>query len=166
MISECLRQLLERKLISVKEIEEATGRGNSTVYRWLEKKSQPDINDFISMIQRIESRPVRSALIDAIITDLPVLVHWVENESDNMYTLSPTSFAADARTNLVQAMQTLLSMLATLQNISPNERISSHDSTDMSDKLNKLMHQLSVMKQGLARHAGKRRKARPLQYAH
>ena len=166
MISECLRQLLERKLITVKEIEEATGRGNSTVYRWLEKKSQPDINDYCNMIQRIERRAVRAALIDAIITDLPVLVHWIENDGDHLITPGSASFVEESRSQLVRAMQTLLSMLSTLECVNANERLSSSECSDMGEELNRLMHQMSIMKQALARHAGRRRKARPLQYAH
>ncbi|QQE12892.1 hypothetical protein JD969_05370 [Planctomycetota bacterium] len=165
MIAECLRQLLDRKIITVKEIEEATGRGNSTIYRWLENKSHPDINDYVTLIHRIEDQRVRAALLDAITSNLPVSIHWIDDHDEANTNHIPGNFIDDAKQQTIQAMQTMLKILETLEQTNSNERLSTQACTDINESINTNISILTHIKQDLSRHAGRRRKARPLQYA-
>ncbi len=45
MIAMVIRRLLDAKLTTVKELEEVTGRGTSTIYRWLNGESEPQYSD-------------------------------------------------------------------------------------------------------------------------
>ena len=166
MISECLRQLLDRKIITVKEIEEATGRGNSTIYRWLENKSHPDINDYVTLLHKIDNQNVRSALLDAITADLPLSIHWIDKDLDCSRNSSNNSFVEDTKKQTIEAIKVLLHILSTLEQTKTNERLSTQACVEINEAINQNISVHTHIKQGLSHHAGKRRKARPLQYAH
>ncbi|WP_145079224.1 hypothetical protein [Poriferisphaera corsica] len=151
-------------MITVKEIEEATGRGNSTIYRWLENKSHPDINDYITLIHRIEDQRVRAALLDAITSNLPVSIHWVEEDEEVNHHNIFGNFILEAKQQTIQAIQVLLDILNKLENNDVNERLSTQDCADINEAINTNISIHTHLKQGLSRHAGRRRKARPLQY--
>ena len=165
MIAECLRQLLDRKLITVREIEEATGRGNSTIYRWLENKSQPDINDYITMLQRLENKEVKTALIDAIICNLPVSIHWIDDGECGDVGDNSLSFVDDVRRCMTTTFKQLLNVIGVLDECNSTDRLSSSECAEISEALNRSISLHTHMKQRLAKQAGRRRKARPLQYA-
>lgn len=81
MYGQMLKDLLDRKLTSVAEIEEVTGRGSSTVYRWLREESEPYASDIRRLVHSLRNIEARRALVAHLTVDLPIRVTWVEEDA-------------------------------------------------------------------------------------
>jgi transcriptional regulator with XRE-family HTH domain len=80
MLGTIIQQLLERHLTTVKEIAEVTGRGRSTVYRWLGGESEPQFHDMRQLVRRLAKLEARQTLVGLLTSDLPVVINWVTDD--------------------------------------------------------------------------------------
>ncbi|MCP3903171.1 MAG: hypothetical protein GY715_05990 [Planctomycetes bacterium] len=79
MFGSIIRQLLDRKLTSIKEIETVTGRGSSTIYRWMDESSQPSLGDVRSLVGGLEKPEARQLLLGLLASDLPIVIEWIDD---------------------------------------------------------------------------------------
>ena len=63
MIAETLQKLIDEGVTSAKEISELTGVASSTVYRWLNGKSQPDFNAICMLLRQLPHTNGQQALL-------------------------------------------------------------------------------------------------------
>jgi transcriptional regulator with XRE-family HTH domain len=75
-----IRHLLDQKLTSLKEIEEITGRGTSTIYRWMNGETEPHFTDMRLLVRRLGNPTARRTLVAMLTADLPIVVNWVGDE--------------------------------------------------------------------------------------
>ena len=81
MFGHIIRHLLDKKLTSIKEIEEVTGRGSSTVYRWINDESDPHHTDMRLMVRHIRNPDAGRTILGLLTADLPVVINWVHDET-------------------------------------------------------------------------------------
>ncbi len=77
MFGPIIRHLLDNKLTSIKEIEEVTGRGSSTVYRWINDESDPHHTDMRLLIRHMTSPEARRTILSLLTADLPIVINWI-----------------------------------------------------------------------------------------
>ena len=79
MLGSIIRYLLDNKLTSLKELEEVTGHGTSTLYRWMNGESEPHFTDMQLLIRQLKPE-ARRALVGMITSDLPIVVNWLTDD--------------------------------------------------------------------------------------
>lgn len=83
MFGTIVRQLIDQRLTTVKEIEEVTGRGTSTIYRWINGESEPHFMDMHLLIQQMADPRARRMIVGVLTSNLPVVISWIgEDEPD------------------------------------------------------------------------------------
>lgn len=78
MISALLQKLVNQNQTSVRELCELTGRGESTIYRWLSHESQPTYRDVELIVRKVANPHAREQLVCLLLAGLPVVVEWLE----------------------------------------------------------------------------------------
>ena len=81
MFGHIIRHLLDNKQTTIREIEEVTGRGSSTIYRWINDESDPHHNDMRLLIRHMKNPDARRNILDLLTSDLPVVINWIADES-------------------------------------------------------------------------------------
>ena len=76
MIGMVIRRLLDQKLTTIKELEEVTGRGTSTIYRWINGDSEPQFTDVRLIVRHMRNPEARRRMISLLTSDLPIVVNW------------------------------------------------------------------------------------------
>ena len=80
MIAMVIRRLLDAKLTTVKELEEVTGRGTSTIYRWLNGESEPQYSDVRLIVRHMRDPEAQRTMVSLLASDLPVVVKWTNDD--------------------------------------------------------------------------------------
>lgn len=78
-----IRSLLDGKLTTIRELEEVTGRGSSTIYRWMNSESEPQHTDMRLLLRHMKSEEARRTLLSLLISDLPVVISWIDDLDDD-----------------------------------------------------------------------------------
>jgi hypothetical protein len=116
MIADVLRKITYDGLTNVREIAELTGRGESTVYRWINGESQPDFTNIRTLANGLSSKAARQRLVDLFTQAMPVTIQWSEhngsedgsNESpDGLVRQDSVCSCIEAVNHISQAMQLL-----------------------------------------------------------
>ncbi len=107
MLGDLLRKLVDDRLISAKELEQATGRGASTIYRWMAGQSQPDLGDVEKILKGVESSEARRKLLGHIVRDLPVKTEWLDAAS-----VTDTATTSQAKTDALDMSLKSLQLVA------------------------------------------------------
>ncbi len=81
MFGHIIRHLLDDKQTTIKEIEEVTGRGSSTIYRWINDESDPHHTDMRLLIRHMRNPDARRNILDLLTSDLPVVINWIADDS-------------------------------------------------------------------------------------
>ena len=95
MFGTIIRNLLDNKLTTIKEIEEVTGRGSSTIYRWINSESEPHHTDMRLLIRHMTSPEARRTLLSLLTADLPIVINWIQEKDPRAD--EPASASADQR---------------------------------------------------------------------
>ncbi len=82
MFGHVIRHLLDNKLTTIKEIEEVTGRGSSTIYRWINDESDPHHTDMRLMIRHMRNPDARRTILNLLTADLPVVINWIAEDKE------------------------------------------------------------------------------------
>ena len=80
MLGTIIRYLLDHKLTSIKEIEKVTGRGSSTIYRWMNGESQPQLLDMRLLIRNLGNVEARRTILELLTSDLPIVINWISDD--------------------------------------------------------------------------------------
>lgn len=81
MFGHIIRHLLDNKQTTIREIEEVTGRGSSTVYRWINDESDPHHTDMRLLIRHMRNPDARRTILNLLTADLPVVINWISDDS-------------------------------------------------------------------------------------
>ena len=81
MFGHIIRHLLDKKQTTIKEIEEVTGRGSSTIYRWINDESDPHHTDMRLLIRHMRNPDARRNILGLLTGDLPVVINWIADDS-------------------------------------------------------------------------------------
>lgn len=109
MIQAVLQKLVDEHRLSVREMSELTGRGESTVYRWLSGESQPAYRDIAHLVRKVSDAKAREQLLCVILAGLPVVVDWRE-DAERADELEPGSRDVSLRLGL-RAIQNMVEAL-------------------------------------------------------
>lgn len=77
MLANLLKQLIDERLTSVREVESITGRTASTVYRWLAGQTRPDFEDVRLLIGGMRRPEARRRMLGLVTAELPVVMQWI-----------------------------------------------------------------------------------------
>ncbi len=75
-----IHRLLDEGLTTVNELGEVTGRGTSTIYRWMNDESEPHFSDMRMLVRLMKNPVARRTMVSLIASDLPIVVNWVADE--------------------------------------------------------------------------------------
>ena len=84
MFGTIIRSLLDEKLTTIKEIEEVTGRGSSTIYRWMNGESEPHHTDMRLLIRHLDKPQASRRILSLLTADLPIVINWIHDEAEAM----------------------------------------------------------------------------------
>ena len=161
VISQVLSELVHQKVTSVKEIADVTGRGESTVYRWLAGQSEPEFSEMVTLMRSVASPKVRKRLVDTFIKELPVQVEWL-NDADGA--LSPTATSQqrmDAVDLAVLAMASLVRVLIAQRPSLRGKELDDKDREETVELIEAAERHLDNCRMALLAKGG-RRKAHPI----
>ncbi len=80
MYGQIIRRLLDEKLTTLKELEQVTGRGTSTIYRWMRGESEPHAGDLRQLVRDMRNPRAKRLIVSMLLADLPLVVHWVDQD--------------------------------------------------------------------------------------
>jgi transposase len=66
MLASTLQQLIDAQHTTVAEVAEIAGVSNSTVYRWIARRSQPDFDAIRRVIRGLPDRTAQQALLSVV----------------------------------------------------------------------------------------------------
>lgn len=161
MLSALLQKLIDEHRVSVREICELTGRGESTVYRWVSGESQPTYRDIELLVRRVSDPIAREQLVCLMLMGLPVVVEWLEgaerdalqgegDEKNTMFAMSLT------------AMRHLTTLLDRERHMLHSSSIREGEVWEMGRLIDEIIRNLTATKSVLVSQHPPRRKARPL----
>ncbi len=168
MIDTVLSQLVAQRVTSVKEICDITGRGDSTVYRWLSGQSEPEFSEMVALMRSVSSPEVRRALVDTFTKELPVRVEWL-NDDATLHRDADTKARHDAMDLAVLAMASLVRVLVQQRPTLHGGQLDQTGREETIELIDAAMTHLGnckvVMQGQLPAYSG-RRKAKPLPRRH
>ncbi len=163
-LSGALRRLLARKQLTVREIERITGRGSSTIYRWLSGESEPEFADVRAMLRELPARELRQPLLDAIVSDLPVTVTWLEDMGPrpgaSRAARAPMDSLTEGAHASLDALRALSEAVSRQVGFVQQGRVSRQAAEETIELINRALHDLQVSKQALQEQIRRRRLAK------
>jgi transcriptional regulator with XRE-family HTH domain len=75
-----VRGLIDEHLTTIAEIARVTGRGQSTVRRWVRDESVPDVVDFHAILTGLANDEARARIVHHMFSNLPVAIHWMDED--------------------------------------------------------------------------------------
>ncbi len=161
MISALLQKLINQNLSSVREISEITGRGESTIYRWLGGESHPTYRDVELIVRKVANPHAREQLVCLLLAGLPVVVEWLEGaeRADEQADLP----AEDVTFRLtLNAMQHLTRVLDQERHLRHGGQMDHHAMMELIGLIDEVIRNLTATKAVLVDQVPRRRRARPL----
>ncbi len=159
MIGPVLRGLVERGVLSVREIEEVTGRGESTVYRWLSGRTRPDYLDVRAMLE-LTGPDVRRELLGALLQDLPVTLIWHEAEADADTPPGADEVVQRAMDRSVEALRGMTELLAEERELLNQGGVTREHCVQLAARVDAIVQQLWESRRMLSATTARRRRAR------
>lgn len=161
LISALLQKLISQNLTSVRELCELTGRGESTIYRWLSHESQPTYRDVELIVRKVADPHAREQLVCLLLAGLPVVVEWLEGAERNEEETDAPPEDVTFRLTL-NAMQSLTRVLDQERQMLHGEAIDLNTLTGLMGLIDEVIRNLTATKAVLLDQVPRRRRARPL----
>ena len=161
MLSALLQKLIDDHRTSVREICELTGRGESTVYRWLAGESQPTYRDIELLVRQVKDPMAREQLVCLMLMGLPVVVEWLEGaERDQIKRSTDDKNTVFLLT--LDAMKQVTTLLDLERKLITGGAMRESDVLEMVNLINDTVRHLTATKAVLVAQNPARRRARPL----
>ncbi len=156
MLANMLQRLVQEKHTTVREIAELTGRGESTVYRWINGESQPDFEEVRQLTHRLANAQARRKLAEMFTSGMPVVVEWRDDVDacDERSNGSDPAAALDAGLN---ALRKVAAVLESERQMIRAERITDEQAVRTIGLIDESIRQLLISKGIVARHRSPRR---------
>ena len=157
MIAATLQKMIADGITSAKEVSELTGVASSTVYRWLNEKSQPDFTAMSMLLRQLPHKEGQQRLLAAYMAGTAWQFYQIEAEIDvNFDGKVDEEDALIASIESVRTASESLSRLRmTVDAIENNQPADSHDVIQM---LNEVISHCNVVQQILIKLSDKQRK--------
>lgn len=148
MFSEALRHLLEKNLTTRKEIQDVTGRGASTIYRWLNAETEPQYHDIRSLVRRMQNPEARRTLVGLLTGGLPVTIKWLEDDvTPNVSTKELRDEASEhALDASLLALECISELLVEEREAMRQKSISTEKAAHVIELCDEVIRQLTVVK--------------------
>jgi transcriptional regulator with XRE-family HTH domain len=159
MLASTLQHLIQDKLVTVREVAELTGRGESTVYRWISGESQPDFEEVRLLTRRLKHAEARRRLAEMFTSGMPVTVEWradVEDSAGEGQRESPAA-ALDAG---LEALRDVADVLQREREMLRIGQVAESAAVRTIGSIDAAIRHLLVSKGILVRHRSRRRQAR------
>lgn len=162
MIADTLKHLVEHDLTNHKEIQLITGRGASTVYRWLSGESEPQFHDVRLLVRQLKDPEARRKLVLLLSADLPVTIKWQEDERNlELLTMEGRREAAhEAIDASLLALECLTHLLSESREAMRSNELTTEAGTRIIDLSENAIRQLTVCKTTAAKLLETKKQAR------
>jgi len=150
MIAETLQRLIDEGITSAKEISELTGVASSTVYRWLNGKSQPDFNAICMLLRQLPHTKGQEALLTCFLAG----THWqyYSMETDLDVNFDGKVNQDDALVASIESVRGASESLSRLRiNIDAVEANEPTEHTEIIHMLNEVIQHCNVVQQILVK---------------
>ncbi len=149
MLARTLAQLIEEEQTSVSEVAALAGVSNSTVYRWIARRSQPDFDAIRRVIRGLPSRAAQQALLSVITTGTPWRLRRYELALDlNADGKIDAEDALDAAIRVVRAAG---QSLAHVRSSCAADKVKKQDLVDLVGELNDVVQHSTIVQEILIR---------------
>jgi len=159
MLANTLQHLVQDKLVTVREMAELTGRGESTVYRWISGESQPDFEEVRLLTRRLKNAEARRRLAEMFTSGMPVTVEWrtdVEDITEGEQRGEP----AEAMDAGLAALRDVTDVLEQERDMMRSGQVAESAAVRTIASIDAAIRHLLVSKGILVRHRTRRRRAR------
>lgn len=149
MLAGTLQQLIDEEQTSVTEIAELAGVSNSTVYRWIARRSQPDFDAVRRIIRGLPSKQAQQALLTVITSG----THWRLRDGEPSLDVNrdgkvDTEDALDAAIRVVRSAG---QSLAHVRSSCSAGTVKKQDLVDLVSELNQVIEHSTVVQEVLIR---------------
>ncbi len=168
MHGQIIRRLLDEKLTTLKEIEQVTGRGTSTLYRWMRGESEPHASDLRNLIRDIRDPRAKRFIVSLLTADLPIVVNWIEQEQSITQKLDAGKHhdQNDAVDTSIQAMRSVTDLIvAQRQSAQAGKQMTDQTYSELIRHIDDSISQLTLTRMLLDRVMHKRHRAPQLDHA-
>lgn len=156
MLAGTLQQLIDEELTSVTEIAELAGVSNSTVYRWIARRSQPDFDAIRRVIRSLPSKRAQQALLTVITSG----TNWRLRDYQLSLDVNRDG-RVDAEDALDAAIRTVRSAgqsLAHVRSSCSAGEVKKQELVDLVGELNEVIHHSTIVQEVLIRLVDQREK--------
>ena len=148
MIGQLLGELTEKRLTSVNEIARATGRGESTVYRWINGDSRPDYGSIRKLISGLGDAEAKRRLVEHFTSALAIAVIVAEEDEDD----SPMARPMDERVRgCIESIDHVAHAVGILLGMADGDGLTSEATDEATAHLNDAARELIACRAYLAK---------------
>jgi len=158
MLARTLQQLIEEDHTSVSEVAELAGVSNSTVYRWIARRSQPDFDAIRRVIRGLPSRHAQQSLLSVITTGTCWRLRNYELHLD--INRDGKVDAEDALDATIRVVRSAGQSLANVRSSCAAGSVKKQDLVDLVNELNDVVHHSTIVQEILVRMVETRTKRR------
>lgn len=165
LYSRIIRALLDEQLSNVAEIERITGRGASTVYRWMRGETEPHAEDLRVLIRQCADARARRLVMDMLTADLPIEVRWLDDVDEQRQRLERENRndGNDVVDMILQAMDRVADLAKALRDsIRTEPKLTEQRHAELVRMMNESVRDLTSARLMLDKYVRRRQKARPL----
>lgn len=142
MLTNTLKQIIDKQFTSAKEISELTGVSPSTVYRWLAGQSQPDFDSVRLLVRLLPDARAQKAILTAFTAGTDWHVTHMNLELDVNH--DGRVDAEDALDASCHALKTSSETLVSIREASKGKILSSDETLELISLLNHTVRHCTI----------------------
>jgi transposase len=158
MLARTLQQLIEEEHTSVSEVAELAGVSNSTVYRWIARRSQPDFDAIRRVIRGLPSKHAQRCLLSVITTGTNWRLRSYELHLD--INRDGKIDAEDALDATIRVVRSAGQSLASVRSSCAAGSVQKQDLVDLVQQLNDVVQHSTIVQEILVRMVDQRKRRR------
>lgn len=158
LLGTIVRHLVDNELATVREIEEITGRGTSTVYRWIKGEGVPQYGDLRALVRGLEKPEARKVIVSLLASDLPVVVSWADDLDPEAEAEAPRD-GQDVIAKSLLALQCLTDVLSEEHGAVNRGELTAEGHAKMVELIDATIRYLTISRTLLARYGPAARRA-------
>ncbi len=164
MLATALQRLIDRNLTTVKELSEFAGVSNSTIYRWINRESQPDFDSIRLLMRHLDAPEAQEILLSIFAAGTAWQLVKVDEDLDvNRDGQVDANDALDACIRAVQHAADSLTHIR--QTTRPGQRLSPEQVVDSLAMLNDAASHCHISQRILVKLSENRRSAKQIRLA-
>jgi hypothetical protein len=162
MIAQVLQNLIDQKLTTAREIGDLAGVSSSTVYRWLERETQPDFNSIRLLLRHLPHRGAQEAVLTAFLAGTGWTGQYVDADLD--FNHDGKVDCEDALDAAIESVEAASEALAEVRQCTRERAISPAEATKLAALLTEVVRDCTTTQRIMVRICEDRRrhKAGPL----